>query len=115
MITHPNRHIGSIYKPLNPRALLTARAALLSVSGMDCSVCALRVLKGLFNLRGVVLAEVLLHRGMATVAYDPQQVTPEHLEQAVAGAGNDSRYHYFAHVLSTLPARDVLTAATRGA
>jgi copper chaperone CopZ len=115
MITHPNRHIDLVHKPLNPRTLLTARAALLSVPGMDCPVCALRVLKGLCNLKGVVLAEVLPERGRATVAYDPRQVTPEHLEQAVADAGNGSRCHYFAHVLSTLPARDVLTVAMRDA
>ncbi len=91
---HDNCHVEPLDKPLDEAALDTAMAAYLSVGGMGCPRCAQRVRNGLLSLDGVLLADVLLDRGLAAAAYDPQQLSPDDLVGAVAGAGNDGRHHY---------------------
>lgn len=93
---------------LTRRQLRDAEAALLSIDGMVCSVCALNVLGALFDLDGVFVTEVLWQQGKATVAYNPALVQSKQLTEAVATAGR-GRWRYRAHVLSTMPANDVLT------
>jgi copper chaperone CopZ len=88
--------------------LREAEAALLSIDGMVCSVCALNVLGVLFALDGVFVTEVLWQQGKATVAYNPALVQSKQLTEAVATAGG-GQWRYRAHVLSTLPVHDVLT------
>lgn len=88
--------------------LREAEAALLSIDGMVCSVCALNVLGALFCLDGVYVTEVLWQQGKATVAYNPALVQSQQLIEAVATAGR-GQWRYRAHVLSTMSANDVLT------
>lgn len=60
--------------------------ATLTIGGMHCSACAARVSKALTSLPGVQAAEVSLEERRATVTYDPGQVTPDLLQQAVIAA-----------------------------
>lgn len=99
-------------RPLKPSLhtadeLSQAQAALLSIDGMVCSVCALNVVNALFELNGVFITEVLWAQGKATVAYDPARVNAKQLLQAVSTAGNGT-WHYHPHLLSTMPAHAVL-------
>ncbi|MFQ5859908.1 MAG: heavy-metal-associated domain-containing protein [Anaerolineae bacterium] len=105
---HDNCHVEPVEKPEDEAALTTAMAAYLAVRGMGCPRCALRVRNGLLSLEGVLLADVSLERGLAAAAYDPEQVGPDDLVNAVAGAGNDGRHHYWADVLTVIPATDAL-------
>lgn len=111
MSEHENCHVDPVEKPLDRSALAQAEAAFLSVSGMGCPTCANRVRNGLLNLAGVLYADVLLQNGVATVAFDPRQVTPASLVTAVYESGNGGRHEYRAEILQTMPARDVFTAA----
>lgn len=101
-------HVEPIEKPFDQSALHTAQVAYLSVSGMGCPRCATRVRNGLLMLEGVLLADVTLEMMIAAVAYDPGQVTPSALKQAVTEAGNDGRHHYRVEVIKNIPAREAL-------
>lgn len=111
MSEHENCYVEPIEKTPDKNALLMAEAAFLGVSGMGCPNCAMRVRNGLLNLEGVLYADVYLQNGVATVAYHPQQVTAAGLVTAVYESGNDGRHEYRAHVLQTMPAREVFTFA----
>lgn len=106
MNEHENCHVELVEKPLDRTALATAIVAYLAIGGMGCPRCAMRVRNGLLSLDGVLLADVFLEDGMATVAYDPEQVFPNDLVRAVAAAGNDGRHSYQAQVMGLLPAAE---------
>ncbi|NLZ38173.1 MAG: heavy-metal-associated domain-containing protein [Firmicutes bacterium] len=61
----------------------------LSISGMSCSHCKMRVEKALVALTGVESAVVDLSAGEAEIKYDPGKVSEEELRAAVTEAGYD--------------------------
>lgn len=105
----PTFHLTSTF--VKPERLRGAEAALLSIDGMVCSICALNVLGALLGLEGVLLTEVFWEHGQATVAYNPTLVRSDQLVDAVAQAGRD-KWHYQAHLLNTMPATEALTFGT---
>lgn len=112
MSEHENCDVEPFKKPVDRKALSTAEAAFLTVAGMGCPNCATRVRNALLRLDGVLYADVFLARGMATVAYRPEQVTTSDLVLAVANAGGGGRHDYQAKVFQTMPAREAFTFAT---
>ena len=60
-----------------------------SVKGMTCGNCVKHVQKALQGLQGISQAEVDLHLQQATVEYDPQAITYEHMAMALKEAGYD--------------------------
>ncbi len=111
MDDHENCHVELLEKPLDRIALSTAEAAILTVSGMGCPRCAMRVRNGLLSLDGVLVADVHLERGVAVVAFDPKRARLDYLLTAVAAAGNDGRHNYQARSLGTMRASDAFTIA----
>ena len=63
----------------------------LDVTGMTCGGCAAAVESALAGLKGVQKASVSFEHKRAAVTYDPSQVTPDHLLQAVEKAGFEAR------------------------
>lgn len=59
--------------------------ATIGIEGMSCGHCVASVKSALGRLDGVEVQEVKV--GSATVAYDPQAVTPERITQAIADEG----------------------------
>lgn len=59
----------------------------LNISGMTCMGCASSVERKLTEQPGVASAKVDLGAGQAEIRFDPQQVTPEALKQALRAAG----------------------------
>src|SRR5687768_13085316 len=59
----------------------------LPVTGMTCASCANRIERGLRKVDGVSAAQVNLATEQAAVTFDPQQVRPDALVQAVEKAG----------------------------
>jgi Cu+-exporting ATPase len=57
------------------------------VQGMTCAACSARVQRRLERTPGVSGANVNLMTGAATVSYDPESVTPEHLVAAIRDTG----------------------------
>ena len=57
----------------------------ITIQGMSCGHCVAAVKGALGQLDGVQVKEVKV--GSATVAYDPQAVTPERIAQAVSAEG----------------------------
>ncbi|HYR10229.1 MAG TPA: cation transporter [Longimicrobium sp.] len=57
----------------------------IAIQGMSCGHCVAAVKGALGQLEGVEVQEVKV--GSATVAYDPQAVTPERIAQAVSAEG----------------------------
>ena len=57
----------------------------LTITGMHCGHCVMRVQKALGALPGVTVKQVEI--GKAVLACDEAQTPPERLREAVAGAG----------------------------
>jgi copper chaperone len=57
----------------------------LAISGMSCGHCVSRVTKALGQLQGVAVEHVEV--GSARVSYDPAQLSPERVAQAVDEIG----------------------------
>ncbi len=62
----------------------------------------------LLSLEHVIFADVLLEKGLAIAAYDPERVTADDLMMAVASAGKDGRHNYRARVVGQVPAAQAL-------
>lgn len=60
---------------------------LLNVTGMSCGGCVASVQNLLSALPGVERVEVSLAPGQARIQYDPAQITPDALTQAISDAG----------------------------
>lgn len=109
MSEYENCHVEPIEKPLDQEALASATAAYLAVAGMGCPRCATRVRNGLLRLAEVLFATVILEQGLAIAVYNPEEITTEELEMAVALAGNDGRHRYRARMIGQLPAAQALS------
>ncbi len=57
----------------------------LAITGMHCDHCVMRVQKALGAVPGVQVRQVRI--GMATLAYEPTQTTPEALREAIEAVG----------------------------
>ena len=66
---------------------LQQETARISVTGMTCAACQANVQRALQREAGVAEAAVNLMTAIATVTYDPQQVTPTGLVGAIRAAG----------------------------
>lgn len=113
MSEHENCHVEPLRKPLDREALASARVAFLTVAGMGCPNCGTRVHNALLRRDGVLYVDVSLARGMAAVAFRPEQMTTENLITAVASAGDETDHHYLARLLQTMPAREAFTFAAQ--
>ncbi len=61
-----------------------------AIKGIHCASCVYAIEKALKNVGGVNEAVVNLATNKATVTYDPQKVTNQHLMDVVAGAGYEA-------------------------
>lgn len=68
-----------------------ARAARIRVDGMTCESCVPHITGELAKVKGVIKAEVKYEDGLAIVTYDPAQVKPERLVEAITGIGYTAR------------------------
>ena len=96
-----NCHVEPVEKAVTVQQLRDADRALLSIGGMGCSNCAMRVRNGLTAVDGVYRADVYLNLALAEVYYDNRKVTMDTLKEAVYRAGNDGRHEYHALVIAT--------------
>ena len=97
---HENCHVEPVEKAVTVQQIRDADRALLSVGGMGCSNCAMRVHNGLLALDGVYRADVYLNLALAEVYYDSRRVSTNILTEAVRRAGTDARHEYNALVIS---------------
>jgi len=105
---HENCHVEPIVKPLGEIDWTNAKGAYLDVAGMGCPSCATRVRNGLLQTPGVIMAHVFLDQALAVAVYDPKQVKPEELTEAVFNAGNDGKHHYRARIVTVIPAEKIM-------
>jgi copper chaperone CopZ len=94
-------HLDPVNKPVTPQQLAMSTPTTLLVQGMGCPTCAMRVRNALLDMDGVLAVDIALERGLAFVRYDPAQLLPEALPDAVSAA-NDGRHCYTARVLDSL-------------
>jgi copper-(or silver)-translocating P-type ATPase len=66
---------------------MASKELTLPITGMTCASCARRVERGLSKVDGVESAQVNLANEHATISYDPQQVQPLQLVEAVEKSG----------------------------
>lgn len=59
----------------------------LSISGMSCNHCKMKVEKALKTLDGVEDVQVNLEAGQADVQYDPNKITGQELKAVIGEAG----------------------------
>lgn len=91
-----NCHVEPVQKTVTPEERKTVKRVLLTVQGMGCSNCAMRVRNSLVALKGVINADVDHATGTAEVEFNPHIVAIPALVGAVAQAGNDGRHAYSA-------------------
>ena len=69
------------------------------LSGLACAACAARVEKILSNCEGVSTAAVNFATSTATLAYDPDKITPEQMQKAVRDGGYDMLLEEYSRAL----------------
>ena len=86
-------YVEPVSKPWDPQHFFEAAVAYLSVTGMGCRGCELRVRNGLLKLDGVtMIANVNMKNNAVTSVYDPEIVSIGDLIQAIENAaGEDGR------------------------
>ncbi|HEX2981045.1 MAG TPA: cation transporter [Anaerolineaceae bacterium] len=94
-----NCHVDPYQKEVRHEDLEKAEVVYLSVAGMGCPRCALRVQNGLNRLDGVYEAVVSLQLQTAEVYYDPQKVRLDDMVTAVSSAGDEQTHRYRAQVI----------------
>jgi copper chaperone CopZ len=95
-----NCRVDPVEKAVTVQQIRSADRAILSIGGMGCSNCAMRVHNGLLAVDGVYKADVYLKLALAEVYYDRCKVTMDALKAAVHRAGNDGRHEYYAAVIA---------------
>lgn len=93
--------IEPIHKTVSMEQRRQADRVWLSVGGMDCSNCAIRVRNGLISLEGVYAADVYLDMALAEVFYDRRKVSTNTLQLAVHSASRLDYHEYHAVVIAT--------------
>ena len=94
-------HVEPVEKAVTVQQIRDADRALLSIGGMGCPNCAMRVHNGLIAVDGVYRADVYLNLALAEVYYDSRKLSIDTLLEAVQRAGNDRQHEYHALVIAT--------------
>jgi copper chaperone CopZ len=89
-------HVDLIEKEPTAEELKEIQTVYLTVWGMRCPNCALRVRNGLLSLYGVLEANVDHTAGLAEVVYNPHLCITSALVDAVARSGGDGHHTYSA-------------------
>ncbi len=92
--------VEPVEKAVTIQQIQDANRAILSVGGMGCPNCAMRIHNSLIAVQGVYRADVYLEYALADVFYDSQVVSTEVLTAAVRRAGNGGGHDYYALVIA---------------
>ena len=93
-------HVEPLEKAVTLQQIQAASRAILSIGGMGCPNCAMRVHNSLVAVNGVYRADVYLKIGLAEVYYDRNKVSADVLTQVVQHAGTAVRHDYHALVIA---------------
>ena len=91
-------HVTPVSKHVDASALRDATTVRLSIDGIGCERCALRVRNALLTLDAVLQADVDTDTSAAVVAIDPRGTDTATLLAAIAAAGDGGRHRYRARV-----------------
>lgn len=92
-------HVEPMRKVPSAIELQEKSTVLLSIQGMGCPNCAMRVRNSLLSVYGVVTAEVTLEQGTARIIFHPGLTDIAALRRAVERAGGDGHHEYRAVLL----------------
>src|SRR5512138_1437439 len=92
-------YVKPVEKAVTLEQIQTADRAILSVGGMGCLDCAMRVHNSLVAVDGVYRADVYVELAAADIFFDGRMVSLDVLKEAVRRAGNDGQHEYFAQVI----------------
>jgi len=95
-----NCHVELIHKPFDEKDVASISKARLSVSGMGCPNCVIRVRNAILQLDGVNWVDADLETGVIQVAYNAERISPAQFMPAVTAAGNDGRHNYRATLIA---------------
>jgi len=110
---------GEYYEKPVQRAMVpfssdTVKAACVRISGLGCNNCVTHVKNSLGRLDGVLLVEIALEDGLATMVYDPLITSPVDIIRAVESAAHDGKHRYWADVIAVTDVSDVLPSSSFG-
>jgi len=77
-----------------------SKTIILSISGLNCPNCALRVKNALLRTYGVTVALIDHESGLGEITYNPDIVHPQTLVGAISLAASDGIHQYDAKVLA---------------
>lgn len=90
-------------KPFKKISLLEeyqkTQLTILSISGLNCPNCAIRVRNALLKTYGVTNALIDHESGLGEINYNPDIVQPKNLVTAIIQAGGDGTHQYSAKIL----------------
>ena len=95
----PNCHVEIFHKAFDENDVSKISRASLSVEGMGCHNCAIRVHNAILRLPGINWVDVDLETSTAIVAYNSELISPQQFIAAVAEAGNDGHHNYRANLM----------------
>ena len=91
--------IKAFHKTVVDEENRTTQVTYLTISGLNCPNCAIRVSNALLNTFGVVGAIIDHNAGLGEVTYNPDLVDPASLTDIVSKAGGDGIHSYHAKIL----------------
>ncbi|MBA3614467.1 MAG: heavy-metal-associated domain-containing protein, partial [Nitrospirales bacterium] len=80
-----------------PPEMVPTQKVSLSVGGMTCAACQIRVQRALDREPGVLQASVNLMLKSAEVTYDPETTTPDAVKQAITRTGYEAEINSSDH------------------
>ncbi len=90
-----NCYVEPVDKAVTIQQIQSADRAILSIGGMACPNCAMRVHNSLIAVEGVYRADVYLEFAAADIFYDRRIVSIETLTEAVRCAGDGGQHNYY--------------------
>ncbi|PKO05743.1 MAG: hypothetical protein CVU41_09965 [Chloroflexi bacterium HGW-Chloroflexi-3] len=76
-----------------------SQTSILSISGLNCPNCALRVRNALLKTYGITTALIDHESGLGEITYNPDIVQPQNLVSAIVLAGGDGIHQYAAQLM----------------
>lgn len=91
--------IKPIEKTITEEEKRTVQVSYISISGLNCPNCAIRVRNALLNTYGVIDALIEHSDGLGEITYNPNLVDQNQIIKAVSMAGGDGVHSYSAYAL----------------
>lgn len=93
-------------------AVLKGMTAYFNVTHMNCPECEKWLCEALRSLKGVLLVDVFIEKGILIATYDPTAANIEKLLEVISQTGQHVYRYYHAELIGHLPTTEALRSST---